>query len=129
MKFPGAPLIALAALLVPALALAEGDPAKGEIVFKKCAACHNIDKSENKIGPHLVDIFGRKVASVSDYTNYSDALKTAGASGAVWDEESVSAWVTDPRKLHPGNRMSFTGLKNPEDVADLIAYLKSKQAH
>jgi len=129
MKFPGAPLIALAALLVPALALADGDAAKGEIVFKKCAACHNIDKSENKIGPHLVGILGRKVASVSDYTNYSDALKTAGASGAIWDEESVSAWVTDPRKLHPGNRMSFTGLKNPEDVADLIAYLKSKQAH
>ncbi|MDQ0454870.1 c-type cytochrome [Rhizobium paknamense] len=127
MKLLLVPLIALPTLMAPSLALADGDAAKGEIVFRKCAACHNIDQPENKIGPHLTGILGRKVASVSDYTNYSEALKQAGTDGAVWDETSIAAWVTDPKKLHPGNRMSFTGLKKPEDVADLIAYLKSKQ--
>ncbi len=121
-------LLLTVAALAPSIALADGDATKGEIVFKKCSACHNIDKTDNKIGPHLVGILGRKVAAIDGFPNYSDALKAAGAGGKVWDEASLAAWVTEPKKLYPGTRMVFTGLKKPEDVQDLIAYIKAQPA-
>jgi cytochrome c len=105
------------------VALAQGDAANGEKVFNKCKACHAVDEPENKIGPHLVGIFGRPAGSVEDF-RYSNAMKE---SGVTWNEETIAAFLADPRGYIKGNRMALAGLKE-EEIADLIAYLKEASA-
>jgi cytochrome c len=100
-------------------AQAQGDPAQGEKVFAKCQACHAVEEAENKIGPHLVDLFGREAGSLEDY-RYSSALKD---SGIVWEDETIAEYVKAPRDLVPGTKMVFAGLKDDEEIADLLAYL------
>lgn len=114
--------LALMALATPALA--DGDAAAGEKVFIKCKACHENEKGVNKIGPTLKGVVGRPTASVPGY-NYSDAMKAKGAEGLVWDEATLTAYLPDPRKFVPGTKMAFAGLKKPEEVANVIAYLKA----
>ena len=104
-------------------AVAEGDPAAGERVFRQCQACHVIDAEQNRVGPHMVGIFGREAGAVEGF-NYSDAMAN---SGIVWNEETIAAYLADPRGYISGNRMAFAGLRNPEQIADVIAYMKSKQ--
>lgn len=104
-------------------AVAEGDPAAGERVFRQCQACHVVDAEQNRVGPHLVGIFGREAGAVDGF-NYSPAMAN---SGIVWDEETIAAYLADPRGYISGNRMAFAGLRNPEQIADVIAYMKSKQ--
>ena len=116
----------LAAMVMAATpALADGDAAAGEKVFIKCKACHENEQGVNKIGPTLKDIVGRKGASVEGYA-YSDAMKAKGAEGLVWDEATLTAYLPDPKAYVPGTKMAFAGLKNPQEVADVIAYLKTK---
>ena len=116
----------LAALVMAATpALAEGDAAAGEKVFIKCKACHENEQGVNKIGPTLKGIVGRKSASVEGYA-YSDAMKAKGDAGQVWDEATLAAYLPDPKAYVPGTKMAFAGLKNPQEVEDIIAYLKSK---
>lgn len=109
-------------------AIAEGDAAAGAKVFNRCKACHSADKPQNKVGPHLVGIVGRPVASLADFAKYSDAMKAKGAEGAVWDEATLASYLADPKGFTPGNNMAFSGLKKPEDVTNVIAYLKSLPA-
>ena len=119
--------VAAAAMMITGLlaggAVAEGDPAAGERVFRQCQACHVIDAEQNRVGPHMVGIFGREAGAVEGF-NYSDAMAD---SGIVWDEETIAAYLADPRGYISGNRMAFAGLRNPEQIADVIAYMKSKQ--
>ena len=105
-------------------ALAEGDAAKGEKVFVACKACHDVEKGVNKVGPTLKGIVGRKVASLPDY-KYSDAMTAKGAEGAVWDEATLATYLPNPKAFVPKTKMAFAGVKKPEQVADLIAYLKA----
>jgi cytochrome c len=107
-------------------ALADGDIAKGEQQFKKCQACHTVSETKNKVGPHLVGTVGRAVGSVEGF-NYSVDLKAMNVAGKIWDEVLLDQYLENPKKLAPKGKMSFGGLKKPEDRADLIAYLKSKQ--
>lgn len=100
-------------------ARAQGDPEKGEKVFNKCKACHAVEDETNKIGPHLVGIFGRPAGSVEGF-KYSDAMK---GSGIVWDDETIAAYLKDPRKYIPGNRMAFAGLRRDTEIDDLLSYL------
>jgi cytochrome c len=100
------------------------DAEKGAKVFKKCMACHAID-DKNKIGPSLKGIVGRKAAIVEGF-KYSDAMLAKGAEGVIWDEATLAAYLPDPKAFVPGTKMAFPGLKVPEDVADLIAFLKTK---
>jgi cytochrome c len=120
-------LIAAATLVATAgVALADGDAAKGALVFKKnCMACHNATDSKNKVGPSLQGVVGRPVASVADF-KYSDGMKTFGA-GKTWTEEELTAYLPNPKELVPGTKMAFVGLKTPQDIADLVAYLKAPQ--
>lgn len=120
----GTALIAGALALASSAALAQGDAAQGEKVFNQCKACHAVDEPQNKVGPHLVGIFGRPAGSVEDF-KYSDALKE---SGITWNEETLSAFVADPRGYIKGNRMAYAGLKKDEDIANLLAYLKQESA-
>ena len=114
--------VALALLAGAGTADAQGDPEKGEKVFNKCKACHVVDKEQNRVGPHLVGIFGRPAGSVEGF-KYSDAMQS---SDVVWDEETMAAYLKDPKGYIAGNRMVFPGLRKDEEIADLLAYLKEE---
>ncbi len=112
-------LIAGALALGSQSALAQ-DVAKGEKVYKKCKACHALEAGKKKVGPSLHGVFGRKAGTVEGF-KYSKAMVD---SGIVWDAETISAYMADPKGYIPKNRMAFPGLKKEADRADLIAYLK-----
>ena len=120
----GALVAAATAMITPATSAAAGDPEAGEKVFRKCATCHEFKAPKNKVGPHLVGIIGRPAGTVEGF-KYSDAMKN---SDVVWNEETISAYVKQPKAYIPDNRMGFPGLKKDEDVANLIAYLKQATA-
>jgi cytochrome c2 len=93
----------------------------GEAIFKKnCFICHTVEPGKNKLGPSLAGVVGRKAGSVPGYS-YSEANKN---SGVTWDEATLDAYLTDPKKFMPGTKMIFAGLKNADDRKALIAYLK-----
>ncbi len=113
----------LAALATPVLA--DADMKQGEKTYKKyCFACHKAgEKARNLVGPVFNDLFGRTAGTLSDY-NYSDAMRAAGESGVVWDEQTLRAYLPNPREFVTGTKMTFVGLKKPEDIENLIAYLR-----
>ena len=115
-------LIALGFALSTTPALASGDVAAGEKVFKKCKACHVVDAEKHKTGPHLVNLMGRTAGSADGFKKYSDAMKS---SGIVWNEETLDAYLENPKAYVKGTRMAFAGLRKEEDRANVIAYLKS----
>ena len=103
--------------------LASADPAKGEQVFKKCAACHNADKGgANALGPNLWGMLGEPIGKGHGFP-FSDALASHGGS---WDWGTMSEWLANPKKFAPGTKMTFAGLGNPEDRANVIAFLNSR---
>jgi len=109
--------------LLPPAAQAQ-DIEAGKTVFKKCAACHNADTDANKVGPSLKGVVGRTAGTAPDYS-YSKAMKDAGAAGLVWDEPNLTEYLANPKAKVPTNKMGFPGLKNPDDIKNVIAYLKS----
>lgn len=121
-------LPALTAVCAFTLAFAQGasaaDPANGEKVFNKCKACHTLEAGKNKIGPSLQGILGRTAGTVEGF-KYSEAMKTAGAGGLVWSEETLDQYLENTKGFVPGNKMPFPGLKKPEERADVIAYIKT----
>ena len=105
--------------------LAAADPAKGEQVFKKCAACHNAEPGgANALGPALYGVMGNPVASHPGFA-FSAALKEKGGQ---WDWAQMSAWLANPKKFAPGTKMTFAGLSNPEDRANVMAFLNSRDS-
>lgn len=119
----GLSVFASVALLQPAFA--EGDSEKGKKVFAKCMACHTIEEAKNRVGPHLVNILDRKTASIEDY-KYSPAMTKSGEDGMIWDEATLTSYLTAPKGFMPGNKMAFAGLKKQEDIDNLLAYIRSK---
>jgi cytochrome c len=99
----------------------QADPARGEKQFEECASCHSIAAGENGVGPTLRGIFSRKAASLEDF-RYSAAMRN---SGITWTSETLDEFIADPQKMVPGNRMSYSGLTNAADRADLISYLQN----
>jgi cytochrome c len=120
-------ILALASVLAIAFtagaAAAEGDADAGGKVFRKCKACHVVDSDKNRVGPSLMGVVGRTAASVEGY-KYSKAMKAFGEGGAVWDDDTMSAFLEKPKTLIKGTKMAFPGLKDADDRANLIAYLK-----
>lgn len=123
MKFTPVAFLALSILVQPAWAA--GDAAQGEQIFKKCGACHTVADKTNKVGPSLLGVVGRKVASVPDFS-YSDSMKEYGATGAIWDEKALDTYLADPKAVVAKTKMAFPGLKVQADRDNIIAYLKSK---
>ncbi|MGB1953558.1 MAG: c-type cytochrome [Candidatus Puniceispirillum sp.] len=115
-------VLALSLVIGAAPAMA-GDAASGEKVFKRCKACHYADKEKNKTGPHLVNVIDRKAGSIEGY-KYSKAM---AASGLVWDEATLTAYLKAPKKFLKGTKMAFAGLKKDADIKNLIAYLKTQK--
>lgn len=99
---------------------AEADPSKGERVYGKCRACHKLEEGAHTTGPALYGIVGHDKAAMDGFA-YSDAL--LAMAGETWTPENLDAWLEDPRGYAPGNKMTFAGLKDIEDRANLIAYL------
>jgi cytochrome c len=105
--------------------LATADAAAGEQVFKKCTACHNADQGgANALGPGLYGVMGNPVASHPGFA-FTDALKGKGGS---WDWDTMSAWLASPKKFAPGTKMTFAGLSNPQDRANVMAFLNSRDS-
>ena len=104
-----------------AAAVVAGDPAKGAEVFKKCAACHTMS-GPNGIGPSLGKIVGDDVGKGRGGFAFSDAL---AKKGGKWDEATLDKWLANPREFAAGTKMTFAGLENAQDRADVIAYLKA----
>lgn len=130
-------LTAFGALMLATPVLA-GDPAAGEAEFKKCKACHSLTASDGtvvvkggKTGPDLGVVIGRAVASVEGF-KYGESILAVGASGAVWDEASLAAYVTDPAawlKDKTGDaaaksKMSFKLAKGGDDMAAYLATIQ-----
>ena len=112
-----------AAAVPIATLLATADIAKGEAVFKKCAACHTIAQGgANGIGPNLWASMGKAHGHVAGFA-YSDALKSIPGN---WDWEGMDKWLANPKKYAPGTKMTFAGLGNPEERANLIFYLNAQ---
>ena len=100
--------------------LSLGDIAHGEKVFKKCAACHSINKDgRNKIGPKLYNVVGKATGAIYDY-KYSKALSSYNK---TWTFEELNGFLIKPAKWIKGNKMGFAGLKNDKDRASVILYL------
>jgi cytochrome c len=109
--------VLIAALLVPAMAQ---DAQKGKAAFNVCLACHAIGPgAQNKIGPELNGLDGRKAGTVPNF-DYSDANKS---SGIVWNEETFEDYIKNPAAKVPGTKMIFPGIRNEQQVKDLWTYI------
>lgn len=121
------------AVLAAALSLAawhglhaEGDAASGQRVFNQCRACHVIENNgRNGVGPNLHGVVGRRAASIETF-RYSANMKELGEAGHTWTEDQLRAYLANPKAVVPRGSMSFPGLRNPQQVEDVIAYLKSQ---
>jgi cytochrome c len=118
--------LAAAALLAAhgSAAFAAGDAVKGKAVFARCAICHAVN-NQNRIGPHLNGVIGRKAGSVAGF-NYSPAMKAHGAK-TTWNPQTLDVYLTAPQKVVKGTKMAFAGLANPADRANVIAYLATQK--
>lgn len=100
--------------------LARADAVRGETFFMRCSACHRIEAgAAASIGPNLHGVMGGPIAGQADFA-YSDVLRSRGG---TWDWDSANRFLRDPRGFAPGNRMTFAGVRDPQDRADLLLYL------
>jgi len=107
-------------ILAASSAHADGDAKHGQKLFEECRACHAVERGVNGVGPSLYGVFGRKAAELDDF-RYSPALKR---SGITWTPQTLDAYIADPQKAVPANRMPYAGMPEARDRADLLAYLQ-----
>jgi cytochrome c len=113
--------------VIMAVAAATGLPGAaaaqdGQGVFRRqCGACHATEPGQNKIGPSVAGVAGKKAASEAGFA-YSDALKGANL---TWTDDNLEKYLADPKALVPGGKMVFAGLKNPADAKAVVDYLKT----
>lgn len=116
-------LLAVLLLAASAARAADGDAARGETIYQRCLACHSLE--HDRVGPRHCGLFGRKAGSLPGYA-YSPAMKNHGV---TWDEKTLDHFLENPLKTVPGTKMGYAGVKDPQERADLIAYLKQATAH
>jgi cytochrome c len=114
-------LTALAASTMSSAQAADGDSARGQRLFGACAACHSLEPNRSMTGPSLAGLWNRKAGTIATFPRYSPALKSANI---VWDDKTLDEWIKDPQDLIPGNTMTFPGIPNAQQRADLLAFLK-----
>lgn len=102
-------------------ALAAGDARAGEAVYSRCLGCHSLER--HRTGPKHCGLFGRRAGAAPGYDDYSRAMKR---SRLVWNEHTLDRFLADPLKAVPGTAMTYAGVQDPKERADLIAYLKQE---
>ena len=103
--------------------IAQANITKGKEITKKCISCHTFEKGgANKVGPNLWHIVGNKKAHLGNAFNYSQAMLNKGG---TWEYDDLFQFLTKPQAYVKGTRMAFAGISKPQDIADLIAYIKS----
>ncbi len=102
--------------------MASADAGAGANVFRRCSACHVLEAGANRVGPYLHGVVGRDIAAATGF-NFSAAL--SGIEG-VWDYEHLFAFIRNPREYAPGTAMAFAGISNPQEIANLIAYMEAE---
>ena len=111
---------ATAFILAAGLAHAQGDAKHGRKLFEECHACHSLERGEQGVGPSLHGVFGRRAGELDDF-RYSPALER---SGITWTLKTLDAYIADPQKAVPANRMPYAGMPEARDRADLIMYMQ-----
>lgn len=111
-------MLAVSVLVASAAQAATGDPDHGAQIYQRCQLCHSIE--HDLVGPRHLGLFGRKAGSIAGYP-YSAAMRS---SGITWSEVTLNQFLSGPQALVPGTRMTFTGLPDEQDRADVIAFLK-----
>ena len=107
--------------------MAQADTGKGEQTFKKCQTCHSAEKGgPNGLGPDLWGVVGEPIGQGANGFAFSDALK---GKGGKWDFKQLNEWLTSPKAFAAGTKMTFAGLSDPQDRANVIGYLNSKSDH
>jgi cytochrome c len=104
---------------------AADNPKRGGEVYSVCSACHSLQPGIHLSGPSLADMWGKKAASAEGFVRYSKVFKSEDF---AWDENTLNAWLADPKAMVPGNYMTFRGIRNDRDRGDLIAFLKLAMA-
>jgi cytochrome c2 len=89
-------------------------------VFNRCKICHSLDAGKNMVGPSLHGLFGRKAGTADNFT-YSAAMTD---SGIVWNDDTLTKYLRDPKQVVPGGKMAFPGIKDDQQITDLLAYLR-----
>ena len=118
---PRLPMAVLATFILAAgAAHAQGDAKHGQKLFEECHACHAVERGVNGVGPSLYGVFGRRAGELDDF-RYSPALKK---SGITWTTKTLDAYIADPQKAVPANRMPYAGMPEARDRADLILYMQ-----
>jgi cytochrome c len=107
------------------VAYADGNPQRGAMVYRACAACHSLETGMHLTGPSLADIWSKKAASVTDFPRYSKALK---AQEFFWDETTLNAWIANPAEFVAGSQMTFRGIEDEKTRQDLVAFLRLAMA-
>jgi cytochrome c len=103
--------------------IATAKPENGQGTFKKCLACHTADKAAaSKAGPNLWNVVGRKKGTRDDFSGYSEAMKTKGGE---WTFADLAGFIHNPKGWLPGTKMMFPGVPDPQDLADLLAYVRT----
>jgi cytochrome c len=116
---PEAPAVPLGVLL------ASADAAAGQASVKKCSSCHNFGEGEsNKTGPGLYGVVDRLIGSHEGFA-YSAGMEEHRAKGDLWSYENLDAFLTSPKAFTPGTKMSFAGVKDPAERANILAYLQT----
>ncbi len=112
--------VATTFLLAVGMVHADGDAKRGGKVFEECRACHALERGIIGLGPELHGVFGRRAGGLDDF-RYSSALKR---SGITWTPQTLDAYIADPQKAVPANRMPYSGMPDARDRADLILYMQ-----
>ena len=116
------PFVIAMLLLTGWRAMAEpSNAARGERLYRACIACHSLEPNRNMTGPSLAEVWNRKSGSLASFPRYSPALKSAGI---IWNDDTLDEWIKDPQHFIPGNTMTFPGMKDARERADLLTFLK-----
>ncbi|WP_242530862.1 c-type cytochrome [Roseococcus thiosulfatophilus] len=103
------------------------DAAAGQRVFNQCRACHTINEGgRNGVGPNLHGVWERPAGSIQGF-RYSAGMQTAAQGGLVWNEENLRKYLANPREVVPGGSMAFAGIRNEQQLNDLLAYLQAQR--
>ncbi len=117
---------AFAVATISALPAQAQDAAAGQRIFNQCRACHVIDNNgRNGVGPNLHGVVGRRAASIESF-RYSANMRQLGEQNHVWTEDNLRTYLANPKQVAPQGSMAFPGLRDPQQINDVIAYLKSQ---